>query len=227
MPEPGWPLQVTVDGPAGAGKSTIGKGLARVLGCPYLDTGLMYRTVTREALERGVSIADGDALAALACSLSFTLGGPEEGLLIDGQTPGPEIRTPAVDAAVSEVSAHPQVREALVQRQRTLAADRNIVMIGRDIGTVVLPDATIKFWVTASPEERARRRSLEEASGLKTGMLEAIRARDRKDAGRAVAPLLQPPDAVVITTDELTPREALDRALDALETRRRAERAPR
>lgn len=218
---------MAVDGPAGAGKSTIGKGLAQALGCPYLDTGLMYRAVTREALERGVPVSDGEALAALASSLSFTLGTPVEGLLINGEIPGGEIRTAAVDAAVSEVSAHPEVREVLVQRQRTLASGRSIVMIGRDIGTVVLPNATIKFWVTASPEERARRRAMEEPSGLEPVMLEAIRVRDQKDAGRIISPLLQPPDAVVIATDTLTPREALDRALQAIETRRRVERASR
>lgn len=227
MPEHVRPLQVAVDGPAGAGKSTIGKGLAQVLGCPYLDTGLMYRAVTREALELCVPISDGDALASLARSVSFTLGPPEEGLLINGQIPGAEIRTRAVDAAVSEVSAHPQVREALVQRQRELAAARDIVMIGRDIGTVVLPDATIKFWVTASAEERARRRALQEAPGTEVGMLEAIRMRDHKDAGRAVSPLLQPAGAIVIATDELTPAEALEAALDALAVIRRAERASR
>lgn len=223
MPESEQPLQIAVDGPAGAGKSTIGKGLAQALGCPYLDTGLMYRAVTREALERGMALSDDEALGALAHSLSFALSSSGEGLLIGGVLPGAEIRTPAVEEAVSEVSAHPGVREALVQRQRALAAGQRVVMIGRDIGTVVLPDATIKFWVTASPEERARRRSLQDAEATGTGMLEAIRVRDQKDAGRATSPLRQPADAVTIATDELTPAEALGRALSALKARKRAE----
>lgn len=183
----------------------------------------MYRAVTREALQMGVPPSDAGSLARLAGHISFSLTGPGQSLCIGGSVPESELRTPAVEAAVSEVSAHPEVREALVERQRAMAAGRCIVMVGRDIGTVVLPDASIKFWVTASPEERARRRLIEEpdwrrgeAHGL---VLEAIRTRDEKDAGRTVSPLRQAADAVVIATDELTPDEALLQAIRAIELR--------
>lgn len=188
----------------------------------------MYRAVTREALEDGVPASDGDALARLARSIPFALNDREGGLLIRGAAPGPEVRTADVESAVSEVSAHPSVREALVQRQRELASAGRVIVIGRDIGTVVLPDAPIKFWVTASPEERARRRALDQVSGeTERGTLAAIRTRDQKDATRAVSPLRQPPDAIVIATDEVTPAQALQRAMTVIEQRRQQEEAAR
>jgi cytidylate kinase len=207
---------IAIDGPAGAGKSTVGRGLAETLDCPYLDTGLMYRAVTATALRQDVAPADSQVLRAIADGISFRLQG---GLMVDGERAGANLRTPQIDAVVSEVSAHPAVRQIMVARQRDLARGRCMVMVGRDIGTVVLPDAPVKLWITASEVERARRRRAEHlGSNLETPeqVLEEIRARDRYDTGRAVSPLRQATDAVVIETDHLTQDEALQQALEAV-----------
>lgn len=215
-----WTLSIAIDGPAGAGKSTVGRGLAEALDCPYLDTGLMYRAVTLRALQQGVALSDAHRLQEIARSLRFRLeDGSRSGLVVDDERAGGELRTPEVDASVSEVSAHPEVRQVMVARQREMASGRSVVMVGRDIGTVVLPDAPVKLWVTASEEERARRRQAEHlAASIETPeqVLAEIRARDSYDSGRSVSPLRQAPDAVVIETDKLTPDEALERALDAV-----------
>lgn len=208
-------LQVAIDGPAGAGKSTVGHGLSRALGCPYLDTGLMYRAITWLALEQDLPLSDGDALGQLARSTSFDLEPGVPGRLrVNGAPAGTALRSGRVDAAVSEVSAVRGVREALVMLQRALADDRCIVVVGRDIGTNVLPHAPVKLWVTASPEERARRR-LEEQGGAASveDMVSRIRARDSYDSGRSLSPLRQASDALVIETDRLSPEEALEKAL--------------
>jgi cytidylate kinase len=211
---------IAIDGPAGAGKSTVGRGLAEALDCPYLDTGLMYRAVTLRALQQEVALSDARRLREIAQSLRFRLeNGSQSGLVVDDERAGGELRTPQVDAAVSEVSAHPEVRQVMVARQREMASGRSVVMVGRDIGTVVLPDAPVKLWVTASEEERARRRQAEHlAASIETPeqVLAEIRARDRHDSGRSVSPLRQAPDAAVIETDKLTPEEALERALDVV-----------
>jgi cytidylate kinase len=215
------PLQIAIDGPAGAGKSTVGRTLAESLGCRYLDTGLMYRAVTLRALQEGVLLSDEVALERLARSISFEIesSGPRS-LLVDGRPAGPELHSHPVDAAVSIVSAHPGVREQMVARQRALAAEGCIVMVGRDIGTTVLPEAPVKLWVTASAQERARRR-LRERSGegpheVTAEMVREIMERDRKDADRPTSPLRQPPGAIVIQTDQLTPEEVAERALLAV-----------
>lgn len=213
-------LRISIDGPAGSGKTTVGTGLADALGCLYLDTGLMYRGVTLNALEHGVSPADGPALAALARTMTFDLGGPGGSLLVNGRPAGVELRSPRVDAAVSRVSSHPEVREIMVHRQRELAALGCIVMVGRDIGTVVLPDADVKLWIVASPGERARRRLQEHlpgAAGLSLAETEArIRARDALDAGRLMSPLRRPGGAVDIDTDGQTPAQSIRLALNAI-----------
>ncbi len=173
------------------------------------------------ALSHGIPLSDGSALATLGAAIPFTVQAGDVGLTVGGRLPGEELRTAAIDATVSEVSAHPELRETLVCRQRELADGGCVVMVGRDIGTVVLPGAAVKLWITASPEERARRRALEypeEAAASSSGStLTSIRARDNRDTSRAASPLRQASDATIIETDTLAPQGALHLALMAVE----------
>ncbi|MGH2448856.1 MAG: (d)CMP kinase [Chloroflexota bacterium] len=202
-------MQIAIDGPAGAGKSTLARNLASVLDCPYVDTGLMYRAVTLYAVSHSVPLDDGQALARIAADFSFRLGQAGE-MVIDGERPSPQLHSAPVNTHVSEVSAHPEVREILVQRQRSLANEHCVVMAGRDIGTTVLPAAQVKIWVTAASQIRARRRSQQ------TGQRESVprlESRDERDTERLTSPLRRPPDAVSIETDRLTPAQSLEAAL--------------
>jgi cytidylate kinase len=200
-------LVVALDGPGSSGKSSVGAAAAREVGYRFCDTGLLYRAVTWLAEERGVSVDDPEGLVDLVdeVQLAVDAGGRLSRVKVDGVDHTDDVRGPAVEAAVSAVSAVPEVREALLSRQRDLAADGGIVMAGRDIGTVVLPDADLKIYLDASVDERARRRA--EQRGLDPGgseglaILEALRRRDRLDTMRAVAPLRIPADARIITTD--------------------------
>lgn len=181
----------------------------------------MYRAVTLRALEQHVPLSNGEALSELAASMSFALEGDGLGsLLIDDQPASPLLHSPAVDAAVSEVSAHSEVRHIMVDRQRGLVGDGCIVMVGRDIGATVLPEAPVKLWLTASPEERARRRhderSGENSVGPSGETLGQIVARDQYDAGRAVSPLRRAADAVVIETERLSPETVVEKSLEAV-----------
>lgn len=202
---------VAIDGPAGSGKSTIAKEIARKLGFNKLDTGAMYRAVTFAALDRGIDLDDEASVIALAhkIEIAFTNGsGEDTRLTIDGVDASDAIRTPLVDANVSKVSAYPGVREAMLVHQRRAAEGRDIVAEGRDIGTVVFPNAEVKVFLTADPRERARRRVLQrhandaatvdrdaiEAEVDRT--LEALRKRDKLDSSREVAPLVAAEDAV-------------------------------
>jgi len=195
---------IAIDGPAGSGKSTVAQAVARKLGVAYLDTGAMYRSVTHVALQRGVDVTDGDALAGLARELEIEVG---DRVLVDGDDVSEAIRTPAVNVAVSTVAAHPEVRTELVRRQKAWAAThQGGVMEGRDIGTVVCPDARLKVFLTAGEDERARRRN-DEAD---------VEQRDRLDSTRAVSPLKTADDAVVIDTTELTVDEVVTRILERL-----------
>jgi cytidylate kinase len=208
-------VQVAIDGPSASGKSTVGRALAQAMGWPFLDTGLMYRAVALRALQSGVDVADAAALAEIARDLTFDL--MPDGLRIDGSPAGPELHSPAVDVAVSPVSAHPEVRELLVRRQRELAGNSGIVMAGRDIGTVVLPYAPVKLWITASEEERARRRGMERSTssdGDRSTEAARLNRRDRQDSGRAASPLRQADDAIAMHTDGLLPGEVVDRAVE-------------
>lgn len=175
----------------------------------------MYRAVTWCAMQRGIPLSDEEALSALARTMTFELD-PRNGgtLLVNGLPPNPELRGPAVDAAVSEVSAHPEVRAELVRRQQELANAHCVVMVGRDIGTTVLPCAPLKLWITASPEVRASRRS--EENGVREDALERIETRDAIDSGRVSSPLRRAADAIVVQTDRLTPAQAQAQALDAV-----------
>ncbi len=195
---------IAIDGPAGSGKSTVAQAVARKLGVAYLDTGAMYRSVTHVALERGVDVTDGDALAGLARELEIEVG---DRVLVDGDDVSEAIRMPGVNGAVSAVAAHPGVRTELVRRQKAWAAThQGGVMEGRDIGTVVCPDARLKVFLTAGEGERARRRR-DEAD---------VEQRDRLDSTRAVSPLKAADDAVVIDTTELTVDEVVTRILERL-----------
>lgn len=191
---------VALDGPAGSGKSTVAAAVARSLGVPHVDTGAMYRAVTLKALRAGVPACDGPALAALLPGTDVDLVGTT--VLLDGVDESLAIRSAAVTGAVSQVAAHPAVRAWLVERQRALVARRGGVMEGRDVGTVVLPDAPFKFFLTADPAERARRRTAElRASGVAVtdaSVLADIEARDLLDSSRAASPLRVADGAVVI-----------------------------
>jgi CMP/dCMP kinase len=201
------PLIVALDGPGSSGKSSVGAAAARAVGYRFCDTGLLYRAVTWLAEARGASVDDPEGLVALVdqVQLRADADGRLAGVEVDGVDHTADVRSPAVDAAVSSVSAVPEVRAALLARQRDLARTGGIVMAGRDIGTVVLPDADLKIYLDASVEERARRRTQErglDPDGAEgQAILDGLRRRDRLDTTRAVAPLRIAPDARVITTD--------------------------
>ncbi len=214
-------IQIAIDGPAAAGKSTVGFALAAALNCRYLDTGSMYRALTWLALERDLASAGEVELADLARQTVFSLSPNQAGVLfMNGMPLGDELRAPRIDLLVSRVASYPCVRAGLVEQQRRLAAERCIVLVGRDIGTVVLPAAPVKLWLTASAKERAARRVRE---GLSDGDVEdelaRIRVRDATDTGRAVSPLRQADDAIVIETDRMSQGEVLTAALQAVAQR--------
>ncbi|MFP4343052.1 MAG: (d)CMP kinase [Anaerolineales bacterium] len=228
----GTPSTIAIDGPAASGKSTIGHYLAESLDHLYLDTGALYRAVTLAALRRGVPIEDEEAVTELAESLPIEVesGESDDGrqytILIESEDVTWALRSPEVDRAVSPVSAYPGVREALTRRMREIARRGDVVMVGRDIGTVVLPDADLKLYVTASAEERARRRYLERLAQGKIESYEAvltgIRRRDRIDSSRSAAPLRPAEDAVHFDNTDLSIDEMFE-ALDGLVERRAAE----
>jgi cytidylate kinase len=197
-------MVIAIDGPAGAGKSTVARRLAGALGFTYLDSGAMYRCVALAALRRGVGPDDADAAGTLAAQIEIRLDGDR--VELDGEDVTEEIRTPAVSAAASRVSVHPAVREAIVERQRALIAAGRYVAEGRDIGTVVSPDAPLKVFLTANADERARRRATDTGEPLEA-VLSAQAARDARDRERQHAPLRPADDAVQIDT---TDREVAD-----------------
>lgn len=200
-------LVVALDGPGSSGKSSVGAAAARAVGYRFCDTGLLYRAVTWLAEARGVGVDDPEGLVALVDDVQLAEDGVGRlsHVVVDGVDHTTDVRSPAVDAAVSAVSAVGPVRAALLARQRDLAATGGIVMAGRDIGTVVLPDADLKIYLDASVEERARRRTAERGldpeSAESHSILEALRRRDHLDATREVAPLRVASDARIITTD--------------------------
>jgi cytidylate kinase len=200
-----------------SGKSAVGSRVARGLGYRFIDTGLMYRAVTVVALDRGIDLHDEASLAQLAANLSLTIEPPAR-VLVDGVDLTPKLRTAEVGEAVSLVSRVPGVREAMVKLQRQLARDGGVVMVGRDIGTVVLPDAPLKVYLDASPEERVRRRHEElRASGQDISdeeVRQELALRDRIDSERPTSPLRPAQDAVHIDTDSLSLDEVVDRILE-------------
>ncbi len=210
---------IAIDGPVAAGKTVVGRELARTLGFGYLDTGIMYRAITWLALNHGTTLDDETSLGELARSYPLGLMGEDSNqVLVDGYTLGPELRDSTVNRNVSIVSKASPVRRELVAQQRNAAAQGKIVMIGRDIGTVVLPDADLKVYLTASPEKRAQRRWQEmqdrgEAVELLTVLRETI-ARDEIDSGRDDSPLKPADDAWELNTDGLDIRQVVQKIVD-------------
>lgn len=212
---------IAIDGPAGSGKSTVAKKVAQMLGFHYLDTGAMYRCVAWLALEQGADLSDAEALAQIARDneISFAHEGANplpSKVFAAGHDVTLEIRTPRIDKCASTVSAVSGVRDALTQQQRAIAATDDIVMEGRDIGTVVFPNADVKVFLTASPEERAHRRALQNAArGFgqtdEAAILADIVARDKADSTRDVAPLVAAPDAVTLDTTGMDIDEVCER----------------
>jgi len=212
-------LIIAIDGPAGSGKSTTARAVAERLGYLYLDTGAMYRALTHKALKAGIDLKDSKALADLARRTSIELERRDHDLIIllDGANVSEEIRSPEVTASVSVVSEYPEVREVMVQKQRRLGVNGGIVAEGRDIGTVVFPEAEIKVFMTASLEERARRRYRDyQAWGVAVD-LEALRRdierRDEHDSKRATSPLRPAADAMILDTTSLTIEGQVERIL--------------
>lgn len=219
---------IAIDGPAASGKSTVGRILSEWLGYLYFDTGVMYRAVTLAALKRNIDIRDEDTITQLSQSvrIDVTLPAIENGrsydVLLDGEIVTHEIHQPEVDEDVSIVSAYPGVRQALTVQQRRIGSKGRVVMLGRDIGTVVLPEADLKIYLDASVRERARRRYQEYINQGETALPEEIEAsmrnRDRIDSTRDIAPLRPADDAVIIDTDELTIDEVISQLKDLVET---------
>jgi cytidylate kinase len=204
-------MVIAIDGPAGAGKSTVARGVAKALGFTYLDSGAMYRTVALAALERGLDLDDGERLGEMAWGLEIGFDG--DSIVLDGKAVGGRIRSPEITVASSRVSVHPQVRQAMVKRQRELIAAGNYVAEGRDIGTVVSPNAPLKVFLTASEEERARRRAGETGEPVER-VREAITERDRRDTARAHGALRAADDSVSVDTTDLTPDQVVDRIVE-------------
>jgi cytidylate kinase len=220
---------VAVDGPAGTGKSSVSRGLARALQARYLDTGAMYRIVTLAVLRGGIDPSDQAAVAAAAAPVKLSVGRDpdEDRSYLDGENVSTEIRGNEVTLAVSAVSSVPAVRSRLVDLQRTLAqGPGSVVVEGRDIGTVVLPDADVKIFLTASAETRARRRNDQNvAAGLPDdydGVLADVRRRDHLDSTRAVSPLRAASDALVVDTSEMTEPEVITHLLQLVKQRSEA-----
>jgi cytidylate kinase len=215
---------IAIDGPAASGKSTLGYRLAGVLGYLYFDTGLMYRAVTWMALNRNIDVKNESAVSMLAEQVPIDVTTPslDDGracdVVVDGQDITWEIRKPEVETSVSIVAAYVGVRRALTQQQRRIGLRGRVVMVGRDIGTVVLPDAELKIYLDASPEQRARRRFNEIiARGGKANfedILKKVRERDRIDSTREAAPLKPAADAIILDSDSLNADEVFERAYD-------------
>lgn len=216
-------IQVAIDGPASAGKSTVAKLVAKRFGYIYCDTGAMYRSVTLAALERGIDLSQDDLVSELAnqITITFVPGDPQK-VFIDGHEVTQAIRSTEVAQHVSTVAAIPAVRSRMVELQRQIAQEGGIVMDGRDIGTTVLPAAPVKIFMVASAHERARRRFLDnQERGIDGGSIEelqrAIELRDQKDSTRAVSPLVKAADAYQLDTTHLTIEQVVDQIAGRIE----------
>ena len=214
---------MTIDGPAGAGKGTVARALAEQLGYRLLDTGAMYRALAWSVVQAGIGTDNGPALGRHLERVQVELRG--EHAYVDGRDVTDEIRTPEISALTSRLSALPAVREKLTPLQRVLAVAGGVVLEGRDMGTVVCPEADVKFYLVASVEERARRRYAELRGRGGAADLASVRAeiltRDEQDTGRALAPLRRAADAVEIDTTALTIDQVVDRMLDVIDERKR------
>jgi cytidylate kinase len=220
-------IQIAIDGPAGAGKSTVAKKLADLLGFVYIDTGAMYRAITYKALRQGISLDNAEALTITAEDTAIQFVRTKEGrqlIFCDGREVTEEIRSPDVSENVSKIAQFSSVREVLVRKQQELASNQDVVMDGRDIGTVVLPQAECKIYLTASLEERTARRYRELLLKGYTEEYAKIREnlaqRDEMDKNRKAGPLKIAEDAVIIDTTDLTQEEVLQKILGLLGQRR-------
>ncbi len=222
-------LVIAIDGPAGAGKSTIASRLARKLGYVNIESGAMYRALALRAVERGVSADDEDALVALAQGSSIELSPALDGnrVLLDGRDVSDRIRQTDITEAASRLSVHPRVREWMVDRQREMGAGGGVVMEGRDIGTKVFPGAEVKIFLDADPEVRAGRRLQQRAPATPDearSIADELRRRDQRDSTRKESPLVPAADAVILDSTNLSIDEVIARALEIID-RRRAHRA--
>ena len=221
------PLTIAIDGPAGAGKSTVARRVAAALQLTYIDTGAMYRAVAWKALQTGVATTDAEALANLAQSLNLRFSSltPDmrQTVQVDGADVTDAIRTPQVSSVTSTISAFPALRRVIVAQQRRLGQvdARGVVLEGRDIGTVVFPDAQVKIFLTASDEERARRRVEDlQAKGMAVDYAQTLaeqRERDNRDSQRADSPLIAASDAILLNTDGLSIAQVVERILKQVE----------
>lgn len=213
---------IAIDGPAGSGKSTVGQQLAQRLGYLYFDTGVMYRAMTLACLQRGIAVEDQQAVEALAQRVAIDVRGPsvpdgrQYDVVLESTDVTWALRSPEVEANVSQVSAYAGVRTAMSARQREIGLRGRVVMVGRDIGTIVLPEADLKVYLDASDKERARRRWREaeargEAVGSYEDVLRAMRERDRIDSTREVAPLKTAGDAVIVDSTYLSVEQVVER----------------
>ncbi len=221
-------MKVAIDGPAGAGKSTISRAAAKRLGFVYIDTGAMYRAIGLAAVRRGIDTKDAEGVAAILDEVEVTIAHNEEGqqIFLNGENVSTEIRLPEISVAASNVAVIPAVRLKLVELQRALAEKENVIMDGRDIGTYVLPDAEVKIFLIASVEERARRRLKELLEkGVETD-LEAVKTdmeyRDKNDSGRDFAPLKQAEDSILLDNTNITIEEAIERICKLVQDQRGA-----
>jgi CMP/dCMP kinase len=221
---------IAIDGPVGAGKSTVAAAVARRLGFMHVDTGALYRCLAVKAAAGGVGFDDGPGLAKLAAGLEAHFETVEDGpprVFMGGREVTAEIRAPKVSDAASRVSSKPEVRAAIVDLQRGFAREKNIVMEGRDIGTVIFPDAEVKIFLTADLKTRTERRAKDlEAAGIKAdraGLAKEIEERDRRDATRKTAPLKKAEDAVEVDTTGMSFKQTVDRLVDTAKRKMKTE----
>ncbi len=222
-------MKIAIDGPAGAGKSTISKAAAKKLGFIYIDTGAMYRAVGLAAVRKGIDSADKDGVISVLDDVNITLSYDESGqqIFLNGENVSTDIRLPEISVAASNVAVIPEVRLKLVELQRELAAKNDVVMDGRDIGTYVLPDAEVKIFLTATPEERANRRYKELLEkGVETdydSVMADMMYRDKNDSEREFAPLKPAEDSIILDNTEISAEESVLKICEIVLARKAAE----